>query len=75
MRPEEIKSEVNKLALAEKLLLVEDIWDSIAADNEQMPLPLWQKRELDRRYQDYKANKLELHDWEDVHAALRDRHK
>ena len=47
MRPEEIKSEVDKLALSEKLLLVEDIWDSIAADNSEMPLSLWQKQELD----------------------------
>ena len=75
MRPEEIKSAVNKLALAEKLLLVEDIWDSIAADNAQVPLSLWQQRELDRRYEDHKANKLKLHDWQDAHAALRAKYK
>ncbi len=75
MRPEEIKSEVSKLALSEKLLLVEDIWDSIAADNSEMPLSLWQKQELDRRYNDYKENKLKLHDWKDVHAGLRDKYK
>ncbi|MFO8083607.1 MAG: addiction module protein [Desulfobacterales bacterium] len=43
MRPEEIKQEINKLNLAEKLLLVEDIWDSIAQDNSELPMPEWQK--------------------------------
>lgn len=72
MRPEQIKREVDKLTLSEKLALVEDIWDSIAADNAQLPLPEWQKRELDRRYKEYLENPTELYDWEEVHAALRD---
>lgn len=71
MRPEQIKNAVDKLALSEKLLLVEDIWDSIAADNAQMPLPQWQKRELDRRHKARQQGESGLHDWEDVHAALR----
>jgi hypothetical protein len=41
MRPEEIKQEMNKLNLAEKLLLVEDIWDSIAQGNSELPMPEW----------------------------------
>ena len=53
MRPEKIKQEINKLNLAEKLLLVEDIWDSIAQGNSELPLPEWQKRELDKRYKEY----------------------
>ena len=50
MRPEEIKQEINILNLAEKVLLVEDIWDSIAQGNSELPMPEWQKRELDIRY-------------------------
>lgn len=75
MRTEQIKDEINSWGLSEKLLLVEDIWDSIAADNSQIPMPMWQKQELDRRYNEYKAKKLELHDWEGVHAGLRQRYK
>ena len=48
MRPEQIRIEVSKLGLSEKLLLVEDIWDSIAANNSEIPMPMWQKQELDR---------------------------
>jgi len=75
MRPEEIKNEITKLELSEKLLLVEDIWDSIAASNSELPISEWQKNELAKRYQEYKENKLELHDWKSVHEDLRDKYK
>ena len=75
MRPEEIKDEISRLELSEKLLLVEDIWDSIAASNSELPMPEWQKKELDRRYQEYKEGKLDLHDWKMVHEDLRDKYK
>jgi putative addiction module component (TIGR02574 family) len=75
MRPEEIKQEINKLNLAEKLLLVEDIWDSIAKGNLELPMPEWQKQELDKRYKEYKAGKQNLHDWQSVHEDLRNKYK
>ncbi len=75
MKPEEIKQEINKLNLAEKLLLVEDIWDSIAQGNSELPMPEWQKLELDKRYKDYKGGGLNLHDWQSVHEALRNKYK
>ena len=65
MRPDQIKDEINRLDLSEKPLLVEDIWDSIAAGNSELPMPEWQKQELDRRYKEYKEykeGKLGLHD-------------
>jgi len=52
MRPEEIKQEIKRLNLVEQLLLVEDIWDSITQSNPELPLPEWQKRELDNKYKD-----------------------
>ena len=75
MRPEQIRNEVSKLGLSEKLFLVEDIWDSIAANNSGIPMPMWQKQELDRRYKEYKEGKLELHNWDDVHKDLREKYK
>ncbi len=75
MRPNQIKDEINKLELSEKLILVEDIWDSIAASNAEIPIPEWQKQELDKRYKEYQEGKQELHDWESVHEGLRDKYK
>ena len=71
MRPEEIKAEINQLELSEKILLVEDIWDSIANNNSELPMPEWQKQELDKRYQEYKKGNIELHNCKSVHEELR----
>ena len=75
MTPEQIKEEIDRLELSEKMLLVEDIWDSIALSNAEIPMPKWQKQELDRRYSEYKDGKPELHDWRSMHKALRDKYK
>jgi putative addiction module component (TIGR02574 family) len=75
MRPNEIIKEIDNLVLSEKLMLVEDIWDSIARDNAELPMPEWQKTELDKRYSDYQKGKLRLHDWEGIHEELRNEHK
>ncbi len=64
MRPNEIIKEIDNLGLSEKLLLVENIWDSIARYNGELPMPEWQKAELDKRYRDYKNGNLKLHNWE-----------
>jgi len=75
MRPEEIKQEIDNLNLAEKLLLIEDVWDSIAQSNSELPMPDWQKLELDKRYKEYKEGKQTLHDWKSVHEEIRDKYK
>ncbi len=75
MRPEQIKNEIDGLELSEKLLLVEDIWDSIASSNAEIPLSEWQKQELDKRYHEYRNDKLNLNDWKSVHETLRNKYK
>jgi len=75
MRPNEIIKEVDKLELSEKLILVADIWDSIARSQSMLPLPEWQKNELDKRYAEYKNGKLGLHDWKEVHSMVRERNQ
>ena len=75
MKANAIIKEIDKLSLSEKLILVEDIWDSIARNNAVLPMPEWQKIELDKKYSDYKIGKLRLHDWEGVHEELRKKHK
>jgi putative addiction module component (TIGR02574 family) len=75
MKPEEIKQEIGKLNLAEKLLLIEDVWDSIAQANEELPMPEWQKRELDKRYKEYKEGKQTLHERQLVHEEFRNKYK
>jgi len=73
LRPNEIIKEIDNLSLSEKLILVEDIWDSIARNNAELPLPEWQKTELDKRYSDYKNCKLKLHNWDVIHSVFNNR--
>ena len=75
MQLEKIKQEINRLELSEKLLLIEDVWDSIAQSNKELPMPEWQKKELDFRYKLYKTGKQSFHDWKSVHEKLRSKYK
>ncbi len=75
MQTSDIIKEIDNLGLSEKLILVEDIWDSIARFNTELPMPEWQKSELDKRYKDFRNGELELHDWETVHEDLRNKYK
>ncbi len=38
-------------------------------------MPEWQKKELDRRKQEYKKGNLELYNWQSVHESLRNKYK
>lgn len=73
MSLKEILKEIDKLDISEKILLVEDIWDSIAHSTSSLPMPEWHKQELEKRYQEYKRGKLKLHDWKEVHSSLKSR--
>lgn len=71
MEPDKIAAEIRKLSLPQKLILAQDIWDSIAFERGNLPMPEWQKSELQKRYMQYQQDELELHDWQDVHEELR----
>lgn len=49
-------SEISKLSTAEKILLVEDLWDNIAKDKSNLPTPQSHIDELDRRLKRYRSN-------------------
>lgn len=54
MRVKEIP-EITKLSTPEKILLVEDLWDSIAADETIVPVPKSHRVELDDRLGKYES--------------------
>lgn len=49
MTKQALLDEINRLPLAERLRLVEQVWDRIAATPESVPVPDWHRAELDRR--------------------------
>jgi putative addiction module component (TIGR02574 family) len=62
--------ELLKLSVAERIQLVEDLWDSIAADPEGLPLTDAQKAELDRRLGEHQRDPDSAVPWEAVRERL-----
>ena len=68
------KHSVFDLSPSEKLQLVEDLWDDLAASPEAVPVHEWQKQELARRKANLKANPAPAATWEEVKQRIRNRH-
>ena len=58
---------IERLSVAERLTLVEELWDSIAAST---PITDAQRAELDRRLADHEANPDDVVSWEEVHSSI-----
>lgn len=61
---------LHPLSVAERLLLVEEVWDSIAEEAEGMPLTDPQREDLQRRMAAYEANPKAGSTWEEVNGRL-----
>jgi len=64
-------SDILRLTIAERIQLAEDIWDSVAAFPEAIPLTDAQKEELDRRLEAYAQNPDEGISWAELKDKLR----
>ena len=62
------------LSPAEKLQLVEDLWDDLAADPTAVPVHDWQLEELARRKANLQRNPGSALNWEEVQRRVRSRH-
>ncbi len=69
MNPE--LSRILDLPLPDQLQLVEDLWDHIAASKEPLPVPDWQKDELDRRKRNFEANPDSAIPWDEAKKRIR----
>jgi putative addiction module component (TIGR02574 family) len=61
---------IDRLSVADRLVLVMEIWDSIAANPESLPLIEDRKRSLDRRLADLDANPTNVVTWEEIQARI-----
>ncbi|HEV7401864.1 MAG TPA: addiction module protein [Chthoniobacteraceae bacterium] len=62
-----------QLGRAERLQLVEDLWDSIADEQPPLPVPDWKIEEVRRRQEKFQANPESGRTWEQVKARARAR--
>jgi putative addiction module component (TIGR02574 family) len=51
-----MNSKLKSLPISEKIQLVEDLWDSIASDQDAIPLTAEQKTELDKRLDSFEID-------------------
>ncbi|HHE65272.1 MAG TPA: addiction module protein [Bacteroidetes bacterium] len=54
---------INKLSVSERILIVEQIWDSIALSKERLPISDEQKEDLEKRINDYQRNPMDGVSW------------
>jgi putative addiction module component (TIGR02574 family) len=67
--------EILNLGVKERLDLIEEIWDSIAAHPETLPLTAAQRKELDRRKREHRQDPSAAKPWSEVHSRLEKRNK
>ena len=63
-------NEILKLSIPEKILVVEAIWDNIAAENNQYLISDAEYLLLEERYAEYKQNPANVLFWDEVKANI-----
>lgn len=63
-------AEILNLSIAERIQLAQDVWDSIAAEPEELPLTEEERHVLDRRLADVEASPEVGRSWAEVKGRL-----
>jgi len=59
-----------KLSISDRILLVEEIWDTIAEENQAFELTDSQRRELDRRLESARSDPGQGRTWDEIKAVF-----
>nr|MBF0223732.1 addiction module protein [Desulfobulbaceae bacterium] len=62
--------EIEKLSTPEKILLVEDFWDSIAVEASKVPIPNSHREELDKRLKRYESYSNNLLSFDELQGRI-----
>lgn len=65
-------NEILKLPLSDRIWLLEEVWESIEADQAELELTAAQREELEKRLAAYQAAPSEGFTWEEVQAKVRE---
>jgi putative addiction module component (TIGR02574 family) len=66
----ELTEQAKNLSIPDRIRLVEEIWDTIAEENEAVELTDAQKRELDRRMELVRNNPGQGRTWDEIKAEF-----
>jgi len=70
MSTESLLNEVRKLTVDERIRFVQEVWESIGADDPSTLIDDETRSELDRRLQDYYADPDTGSPWDEVKARI-----
>lgn len=66
----DLTKQAKNLSIVDRIRLVEEIWDTIAEENEAFELTDAQKRELDRRLDLANENPRQGRSWDEIKAEF-----
>lgn len=71
----DLNNELNfeKMTIAEKLLIMEKLWNDLCTDPESIPSPEWHRKVLENREQHISEGKEQFHSLESVKNRIKDR--
>lgn len=67
----QLMQDILKLSIAERILMVEAIWDSIPQQNDSIEISAETKKLLDERIEAHRLNKNEGSSWSDVKNRIK----
>jgi putative addiction module component (TIGR02574 family) len=67
MTKQALLDEINRLPVEERIELLGEAWDRLAADSDSVPVPEWHLRELERRLAEPNPSYVS---WEELRARL-----
>jgi putative addiction module component (TIGR02574 family) len=65
------QSEIRQMPLAEKLAMLEALWEEISSEPDQVEIPQWHKDILDERFEAVDRGEVEVIDWEVAKNQIR----
>lgn len=65
-----IQDEAKKMSVAERIILAQELWDSIVVDQENIELTKGEQDELERRLSEYQSSPDEGSSWSEVKARI-----
>lgn len=61
---------IEKLSIAERLIIVDEIWESIGSSDETLPVPDWQGQIIKERLEEDNENPADVIQWEVLRTEL-----
>ncbi len=68
-----LTEELKKLSRSDKILLINDLWDEVSNEEDEISLSEAQEKMLDERYEQFLKNPEEGKSWEEVKRGLKEK--